>query len=197
MAAPHRPIPDARTPGRWGTDAIRAVAITAALLSGMAFALRVADEVPSVVTGVVRGARRVDSILELERRISASIPIPAYFPDSLRWPPARLLAFGDHSYALSFAHRQSNDVWLVFAATVGAGDVAPQLLRAALSLQVEPIVIGSQPGTAERLRDADGVVWHQITWQTAEPHGASRLVRYRGTLDEAMLIANSIEDRGR
>ena len=177
----------------WATVA-RAVVELAALLAGIAFGLRVLDELPGMAAGVVRGVRRVGSVAALERQVSHKLPIPAYFPDLLMWPPSDLLTFGGTSASMSFRHRQAASTWLIVALAVGTGSIAPQVLPPATSLQSEDTAVRSLPARVERLRDLNGVLWYQLTWQTS---GEALLVRYRGTLDEVMLIANSMDERGR
>jgi hypothetical protein len=110
------------------------------------------------------------------------------------WPPNDLLIFGGTSASMSFRNRRAADTWLIVAMAVGTTTVAPQVLPPATPLQTETTTVRNVPATVERLRDLDGVIWYQLIWQTS---GATRLVRYRGTLDEIMLIANSMDERGR
>jgi hypothetical protein len=184
-AVRHRPL--------W-IDAARAVVELAALLAIVAVALRALDQLPGMAAGVARGVRRIDSLAALETQIAHRMPIPSYFPDTLAWPPRDLLTFGGTSASMSIQRRQSGDTWLIVAMASGAPSVAPQVLPPATPLQYEATVVRRLPATVERLRDLDGVIWYQLTWRTS---GATRVVRYRGTLDETMLIANSIDERGR
>jgi len=186
-------INDARHRPVW-VEVAREVVSLAALLAVVALGLRVLDELPGMAAGVARGVRRVDSIAALERQASHRMPIPAYFPDTLVWPPNDLLVFGGTSASMSFRHRQAADTWLIVAIGVGTTAVAPQVLPPATPLQTEATTVRRLPATVGRLRDLDGVIWYQLTWRTS---GVTRLVRYRGTLDEVMLIANSMDQRGR
>lgn len=182
---PHQPV--------WAS-VVGSTASFVALLIVFALALRMLDEVPGLVTGLARGVMRVESLSELERQASRPMPIPAYFPDTLSWPPETLLSFDGSSTSMWFRHRQSLATWLIVATRAGTGDVAPQVLPSTAPLQTESTTVRHLPATVERLIDRDGVVWHQLRWHEA---GTTRLVRYRGTLDDAMLIANSIDERGR
>ena len=175
-------------------DVVRSVATFVTLLVAFAVGLRALDELPGLATGVARGVKRIDSIAALERLTSRRMPIPAYFPDTLTWPPDTLLAFEGTSTSMSFRHRREATTWLIVAIATGRSDVAPQVLPPATSLQTESTMVRNGPATVDRVRDRDGIVWHQLTWREA---GTTRLVRYRGTLDDAMLIANSIDERGR
>ncbi len=175
-------------------DLVRAVAALAALLTVVAFGLRALDELPAISAGVARGVRRVDSISALEHRISHRMPIPAYFPDTLMWPPSDVLTVGGSSASISFRRRQGTDTWLIVAMAVGWPTVPIEILPPATPLQTEHTTVQNVPATVERLSDVDGVSWYQLTWHTS---GTTLLVRYRGTLDEIMLIANSMDERGR
>jgi hypothetical protein len=175
-------------------DLARSTIELVGLLLVVAMALRAVDELPGMAAGVVRGVRRVDSIAALERRVAHKMAIPAYFPDTLEWPPYELLEFGGTSASMAFRRQRTTDRWMIVAMAVDAVAVAAQLLPPATALQSEATIVRDRPATVERLRDADGNLWYQVTWRSA---GASRLVRYRGTLDEVMLIANSLDERGR
>jgi hypothetical protein len=190
--SPAAPTPTAARPSSFPIEGLRSVAGLVALLAAVAFGLRVLDELPGMTAGVARGVRRVDSVAALERQTSLPVPIPAYFPDTLVWPPADLLVFGDTSTSIGFRHRQSADTWLIVATGVGTTSIAAQLLPPATPLQTEATTVSGTPATVERLRDLDGVIWYQLRWQA---FGATRLVRYRGTLDEILLIANSMDRR--
>ncbi|MCX6544804.1 MAG: hypothetical protein NTV05_10380 [Acidobacteria bacterium] len=181
-----------RLPG-W-IAALRATLELAALLAAAAFGLRVLDQLPGMAAGVDRGVRRVDSVVALERQLSHKLPIPAYFPDTLMWPPHDLLIFEGTSASMSFRHRQRGDTWLIVGLAVDARGIAPEILPPASSLQTENTVVRGVPARVDRLRDRDGVMWYQLTWQAS---GVALLARYRGTLDEIMLIANSMDERGR
>lgn len=191
-ALAHSVGPPARRPV-W-TTAVLSTATFAALLTGFGLGLRALDDVPGLVTGLARGVVRVDSLAALEREVSRPSPIPAYFPDTLAWPPATLLVFGRSSTSMSFRHRQAGTTWLIVAGRAGTGEIAPQVLPPATPLQSESTTVRQLPATVERVLDRDGVAWYQVRWHVS---GATRLVRYRGTLDDVMLIANSIDERGR
>jgi hypothetical protein len=192
--APATRIVDAARHRSVWSEIARAVVELAVLLAVVAFGLRVVDQLPGMAAHVARGVRRVDSVAALERQISHKMPIPAYFPDTLVWPPNDLLIFGGTSASMSFRHRQAGDTWLIVAMAVGTTSIASRILPPATPLQTEGTTVRGLPATVERLRDLDGVIWYQLTWQTP---GSTRLVRYRGTLDEIMLIANSMDKRGR
>jgi hypothetical protein len=65
------------------------------------------------------------------------------------------------------------------------------VLPASVELQREPAVFGGRALVVSRVRDADGAVWQQVQWQSP---AQLVLVRYRGTLDELLKIAGSVND---
>ncbi|MEI6667835.1 MAG: hypothetical protein WCP29_06745 [Acidobacteriota bacterium] len=193
-AAPAHPTVEASATRPTAIAWLRTVLGLAAVLVVAAGALRTIDAVPTLAMGVARGVRRVDSLAAIERYTTQRMPVPMYFPDTLGWPPSDLLVFGGSSASMWFRQRHSRETWLIVAMGVGQDRVAPEVLPSVTSLQTEPTSVRSVPGTVDRLRDADGVTWYQLVWRS--PH-ATWLVRYRGTLDDAMLIANSLDQRGR
>jgi hypothetical protein len=194
-----RPEPESSSPAipadipAW-LDLIRAVALLVGLLAAVAVGLRALDQLPAMATGVARGVRRVDSVAALEHHTSHRMPVPTYFPDTLKWPPSDVLVVGGTAASLSFRSRLSADTWMIVAMAVGDVPIPSQLLPPASPLQAEMTTVQNVSATVERLRDLDGVMWYQLTWHAS---GTTRLLRYRGTLDEIMLIANSMDERGR
>jgi hypothetical protein len=154
--------------------------------------LRVADSVPAAVHGTARGVRVFRSLDDLERAAGRRMPVPAYFPSTIEWPPGESRLFVGRAAAYWCRHRVSRAPWLIVAtAPGGAGAIAPALLPEAAELQAEDAILAGRSARAARLRDADGAVWHQVSWSTSRERV---LVRSRGTLDELMHIAASIRE---
>jgi hypothetical protein len=125
-------------------------------------------------------------------RVSDALPVPAYFPDTLAWPPAEARLHSSGSAAIWCRRRDSRETALIVAtAPVGAQGVAEAVLPSSIELQREAAVIGERARVVSRVRDADGVVWQQVQWQAP---AQLVLVRYRGTLDELLRIAGSLND---
>jgi hypothetical protein len=157
-----------------------------------AFGLRVADAVPRVALGVPRRVTRAASIAELERATGWRMPVPAYYPDSLAWPPVELRMHAGGSAAIWCRQRPAGGIAMILAsAPPAAGGVAAALLPDAVELQREEAVLGPHPALVSRVRDADGAVWQQVQWRVG---GRIILIRYRGTLDQLLKMAGSIRE---
>jgi hypothetical protein len=193
MTGPALPTVATRGTPSARAEAIRSTVSLIVVLVGIAFCLRLLDELPGAAAGVSRGVRRMPSMEALAGLTGLRIPVPAFFPDTLQWPPNDVLSFGGTSASAWFRHRTDRGTWLLIAVAKGAREVAPQVLPAAIVLQSEPTLVGTHAAVAARLQDTDGVVWHQVSWNA---DGEARLVRYRGTLDELMTLAGSLSERG-
>jgi hypothetical protein len=158
-----------------------------------AFSLRVADAVPRIALGVPRGVVRAPDIAHLERLSGRAMPVPAYFPDSIEWPPAEARTHSGGSAAIWCRQRPAGGIALVVAtAPAGEGAIAPAVVPPSVELQHEDASLGGRRARVSRVRDEDGAVWQQVQWQTP---GQAILVRYRGTLDELLKIAGSMRER--
>ncbi|MCX6551628.1 MAG: hypothetical protein NTY02_11615 [Acidobacteria bacterium] len=157
-----------------------------------AVVLRVADFMPSILLGTPHGGRRFARLADLERAAGRTMPVPAYYPSSIEWPPGDQRLYPPASAAFWCRHRTQGAVWLVVAtAPAGAGAVASQVLPPASELQRGDGEVRGQPAIVARLRDADGAVWQQVSWTGAR---GVVLLRYRGTLDELMRMAASMSE---
>jgi len=155
-------------------------------------ALRVADAVPRVLLDVPRGVARPPDLASLERESGRRMPMPAYFPDSLAWPPAEVRLHSGGSAAIWCRQRPAGGLALILAtAPAGTRPIAAAVLPPAVELQREGASLGARPASVSRVRDRDGAVWQQVEWQTPRQ---IILLRYRGTLDELLKIAGSVRE---
>ena len=169
-----RGLPPASSPGL-----ARTIGVWLLVTLSAAFLLRVADAVPRVGLGVPRGVVRAPDLTQLERATGRRMPIPAYFPDSLAWPPADLRSHSSGSAAIWFGHRTAGGVALIVAtAPAGSPGVASAVLPPSVELQREDGSLVGRLASISRVRDSDGAVWQQVQWQTSRQ---IILVRYRGT----------------
>ena len=160
------------------------------VVAGAVTALRIADVLPGVALGAPRGVRRFDTVVDLERASGRRMPVPAYYPSSVEWPPSEQRIYPDGSAAIWCRERWVGAPWLIIAtAPARAGVVAPQVLPRSAELQRGEGSLGGQPAVLTRVRDADGAVWQQVQWRGPRE---IVLVRYRGTLEELMKIAGSM-----
>jgi hypothetical protein len=157
-----------------------------------AIGLRAADAVPRLVLGVPRGVVRAPDLAQLDLASGRRMPVPAYFPDSIEWPPVEILLHSDGSAAFWCRQRPAGGMALIVAtAPPGMRAIAAAVLPASVDLQREGGSLGDRPAVVSRVRDADGAVWQQVQWQTP---GQIILVRYRGTLDGLLKIAGSVHE---
>lgn len=166
------------------------LAVWLVAVAAAAVTLRLADAVPRAALGVPRGVVRVPDVVELERESGRRMPVPAYFPDTIEWPPAEVRIHTGGSAAVWCRQRAGGGIALIVAtAPPGAREIAAAVLPASVGLQREEGTVGSRPAFVSRVRDAEGVLWQQVQWQTP---GQIVLVRYRGSLDELLKIAGSV-----
>jgi hypothetical protein len=157
-----------------------------------AAALRAADAIPRVLLDLPRGVARPPDLASLERESGRRMPMPAYFPDSLEWPPAEVRLHSGGSAALWCRQRPAGGLALVLAtAPPGARSIAAAVLPPAVELQRERASLGTGPASVSRVRDRDGALWQQVEWQTPRQ---IILLRYRGTLDGLLKIAGSVRE---
>jgi len=161
-------------------------------VAAAAVGLRLADAVPRVALGVPRGVVRARDVVQLERETGRRMPVPAYFPDTIQWPPSEARMHVGGSAALWCRQRTGGGIALIVAtAPTDRRDIAAAVLPASVELQREETTLGGHPAVVSRVRDEEGAVWQQVLWRTP---GQIILVRYRGTLDELLKIAGSVHE---
>lgn len=170
----------------------RMVGVWLLAILAAAAALRVADAVPRVLLDLPRGVARPADLASLERESGRRMPLPAYFPDSLAWPPAEVRLHSGGSAAIWCRQRPAGGLALILAtAPPGERAIAAAVLPSAAELQRERAPLGGVPASVSRVRDRDGAVWQQVEWRTSRQ---IILLRYRGTLDELLKIAGSVRE---
>ncbi len=161
------------------------IGATVALLRGL-------DSFPGSLLGESRGVKRYGSIEEVERKLKQRVLLPAYFPDTLQWPPSsvRLASRPPVSVLLAFTGREGGKEQLFLAQVVGeAGSIAPQLLPPGLVLHTAAVSLGGIPGALSRIKGEDGAIWHEIIWFR---DGRQVSLRFDGPVEELLRIARSV-----
>ena len=162
--------------------------VVAAAVAG----LRAADALPRLALGVPRGVVKAGDVADLERATGRRMPVPAYYPDSIEWPPAEARWHTTGAAAIWCRQRPGGGIALIVATAATGGDgIGGDVVPATVELQHESATLGTRAAVLSRVRDADGVVWQQATWTG---RGEIILVRYRGTLDELLKIAGSVHE---
>ncbi|MBI2835223.1 MAG: hypothetical protein HYX76_12435 [Acidobacteria bacterium] len=156
--------------------------------------LRALDSIPAALSAGARGVIRVASIADVQRRVDAPLLLPAYFPDTLRWPPTdvRFVRTPHPGVTLAFAGRQSGRARLIVSqsldsnAAPGVGSHADVAVLHETSIKLE-----AGPGTLRRLESADGTVWQELT---STIRGRNVRLRYRGSARELIAIAQGLRE---
>ncbi len=178
------------------TEVARAL-LTLLLVTGAAAGMLAGlDAVPGWIEGEPRGVRRARSIDDAERRLRARITLPAYFPDTLRWPPSsvRLIAGVPATVALTFEARGGGAALLFVQTLGGEGPVPPRLLPEAAVLQRGRLSLGDHEATLSRVIGDDGEVWNELDWTQS---GARFAMRGKGSLEDLVRMARSVHREAR
>ena len=183
---------DAPGPARRPADFGRSLAVLAAILVVAAGTLRGLDALPGFLTGHPRGVFAASSLEEAERVLGARIWLPAFFPDSLRWPPRSMIIYAGPpaAVAVTFPAAGAIGASLVVCQTVEDAEALPrQVLPSGLTLQTGRIRLRGMDAWLAHVQLDDGRLVYDVAW-----HEAGRLValRYEGSSDLLLKFANSL-----
>jgi hypothetical protein len=170
----------------------RYIAVVAAAVA----ALLVLDAVPWLLTGAGRGVVTHRSVEAAEHALGATLLLPAFFPDSYRWPPAGILT----------ARRPARAAALVLAPEGGeAGSLLfVQTLEGSVAVPEELLPKGKEihrvdfdlDGTPARMTDVllppDGT-FHDLSFVAK---GRRVVFRFRGDPVVILKMAASLARRG-
>ncbi len=140
-----------------------------AVLAGMALLLRAADYLPTLwLRQVLPEVERFASVRELEARLGTKLLLPAYFPEYLAWPPARieLYHWPGLEVRIFISGREHQQTQLIIY----------QLLSAEVALPADPglvlaeknIEIRGQRAQLAWIRNRAGQNWCRLGWQGAQ-----------------------------
>jgi hypothetical protein len=138
------------------------------------------------------------SVAELERAAGERLILPAYFPESLNWPPIAIRAAGGRrptAALLTVTGRTDGQPRLLLAQTLGGGGALPARLEPGGTVQgEEPVALpGAPDARLLRVLGADGEIWYEARWQRG---GRAVLVRLRGSRAELLAMAASARKEG-
>lgn len=176
-----------------GVELARSLAAILIVLGAAAATLAALDRMPAWITGRAHGVMRVSSVTEAGRRLRARIILPAYFPESLAWPPEEILVASGAppGAAIEIAPRGGGRPRLVVAQTGAPGRV-PEILVPGTPLDGgSPIRIGDATGRVRRVIGADGEVWWELAWTY---RSRSVVMRSRGDLEQLLEMARSARE---
>jgi hypothetical protein len=163
------------------------------VVAAFAFGLKAVDRLPTLLSGMPYGVRVYATVEDAERAVGARLWLPAYYPDTLAWPPGRVDAWPGPPtmVALHVNDRADGRERLVLVQSFTApADPPPVLLEPAQVLTVTDVPVGNRTAVLARVVAPGGEVMHDVWWD----HGKRRItVRYRGPVEELLLIAASLE----
>jgi len=166
----------------------------AAVLGAAAGLLRVADSLPALLRGQ-EGVARLPSIEAAEQTLGARLWLPAYFPDTIAWPPTAVVVHrGPPPFVtLTFADR-AGEPTLVIGQSLGSVAVAPpsEPFPRAQVLHSVTVALHGADVKLVRLVDREGRTWHHLAW---EMEGRRLSLRSRGSADELLRMARSVRGR--
>jgi hypothetical protein len=164
-----------------------------AVVGAFILALEALDRLPTLLSGTPHGVRVYASVEEAQRAVGARIWLPAYYPDTLAWPPARIDAWPGPPamVALHVAARAGGQEWLVLVQSFTApANPPPVLLPPVQVLTTSDVTVGGRAAILTRVVAPGGEVMHDVTWD----HGRRRMtLRFRGPVEQLLLIAESLE----
>ncbi|BDG07388.1 hypothetical protein [Anaeromyxobacter paludicola] len=175
-----------------GPELARA-ALVFALVSGVTVILLGAlDALPSVLRGEDRRVHPVPTVQEAERRLRSRLVLPAYFPDTLRWPPALIRVQSSPPAVAMEIQARDGEPRMLLAQSVGADEAPPsQLVPPSPAIGVSTVAVGKLPGKLGRVVGPDGRIWYELSWVTA---GHRMVYRSAGSLEELLKMARSARE---
>jgi hypothetical protein len=171
-------------------ELLRAAAWLAVVGAVMLGALAALDAVPAWINGESRDVRLARSLEDAERRVRARLVLPAYFPDTLDWPPQRIrvLAGQPPAVVLQVAARAGGETRLVLAQTIGPGEIPERLLPPAGALDDTTVAVAGSQARLRRIVGPDGQIWREVAWTQG---GRTLVARSKGNLDELLRMVRS------
>ena len=187
----------AKTAGPSLRDVTRLLGAYLGAVAAVSAALLALDSVPALLLGGARGLWVHATVEAAERALGARLLVPAYFPESYRWPPrlVRTAVAPVRAAALTLASRDGRRPDLVVVQTLG-GDVPipAKLLPEGTRTHEVGVDLG---GTAATLTDVllppDGT-FYDLSFVAA---GRRVVFRFQGPPDEVLKMAASLTGRAR
>jgi len=136
----------------------------------------------------------VRTIEAAERALGERLFLPAYFPDTLVWPPASILVLRRPVPAVAVVFgREQADGGLICYQARGARATIPMALMPAGQVLVEtPVEMPEGEARLVRLQSADGAIVNDLIWFLGD---RTLGLRYDGPAEELLTIARSLRQR--
>ncbi len=171
---------------------VRVVATLVIVMVTLAAMLALANAVPRWLGGVPAGVVRVASIDDAQRRLATRLLLPAYFPDTLAWPPARVeVVHGPPAaVALGFTGRQGDGERLVLVETLASASPPAELWPEMRRLSSSHVTLEAGDVELWRVLGPDGGFWQELVFDVGERRVG---LRSRGSIEDLVRMARSLE----
>ena len=171
----------------------KSVVTMAAVLGGISALLAGLNRLPVVLQPEVSHRfKDFPGVLEAERELGARIWIPAYFPDSLSWPPAlvRVEKSEPPVVVLGILRNPDHDLALLLLQSLGKGDFQPLSVPPVNEVvETRRMTVKGMSALLSRTVDGSGRIWTRLQWET--PSRRFLLIG-RASSEELIRMAGSV-----
>jgi len=152
------------------------------------------DALPRWLLGETRALVSCANVADAETRLGSRIALPAYFPESVGWPPAtiRYAPGPPRGIVVAFDDRVTRRPRMAVLQAEDPSGRFPAALAETDPFYVSAVDLRGLPAEIRRRRSRDGEVWDEVAWVRG---GRSYAVRFRGPGEELMRIASSMTGR--
>lgn len=129
--------------------------------------LRLVDTLPAWWSGEPRSVQAYATVDELEREVRTRLLLPAFFPETLAWPPSRIerSAGPGKPTLLAFRDRQSGLERVLLCQTVdGDAPIPARLLAAGTVVEERALEVSGSPAALRVVRGSRGEAFTDLTW---------------------------------
>ena len=164
------------------------------ILGATVVAVGALGAIPGWIAGESRALRHVATIEDAERRLSARVLVPGYFPERLAWPPTEIHVAGGRrgSVRLAFAARDGGAGVEMLEAMRDGEPIHPELLQDRTVLRSGRAVVGKVPATISDVL-VGGVPATELAWELS---GRAVILRSAGDVEELFHMARSAHREG-
>lgn len=149
----------------------RIILSIAIALCSIAIVLSLLNRVPALLQESAR--TKYATVEEAEQALGLRIPLPAYFPEFLGWPPAEITATREQALVVTlvFSSRRSGEPALIVHEVLrAANEEVPELpmLQPERPVREARVLIGGVSGALRTGTDREGRRWSRLTWRVAD-----------------------------
>ena len=171
----------------------RSLALVPITLGVAALGLAALDRVPGILLDQPPRTTRFERLEDARRRLPAGLLLPAYFPDTLVWPPSRILGRTrwPEALLLAFDSRQTRDAAFLLCQSWSSRRCPASLLAPLEVFHEVEARVGARPARVSAGRTASGEAWEQVD---LDWNGRVVTLRLRGRTLDLLRIAESLRE---